>query len=204
MNKLERYAIVISLAENLSKSGSWCGETHIQKSVYFMKKLFSKVIDYPFILYKHGPFSFELRDDIGIMIADRYLKIVPMFPYGPKILPGELAGKIKELFPNTLRKNREKIKFVTGKLADKNAVELEARATALYITKEAPLGEKNMIRRTKELCNLKPHIPFDSAKEAVEEIDEIVQSAKKQIDEISRSATKLEDCENGKGGKMCF
>ena len=184
MNKLERYVMVVCLAENLSKSGSWCGETHIQKSVYFMKTLFSKVIDYPFILYKHGPFSFELRDDIGIMIANGYLKIVPMFPYGPKILLGELAGKIKELFPNTLRKNRERIEFVTGKLADKNAVELEARATALYIRKETPLGQENMNKRAAKLCELKPHIPFDSAKEAVEETDEIIQSAKKQIDEI--------------------
>ena len=38
MNKLKRYAIVISMVEKLNKKGSWCGETHIQKAIYFYNK----------------------------------------------------------------------------------------------------------------------------------------------------------------------
>jgi len=176
MNKFRRYAIVISVVENLNRLGSWCGETHIQKTIYFLKKLFPDVIDYPFILYKYGPFSFDLHDDIGIMVADRYLKTVPMFPYGSKILAGELAEKIKGFFPKTLDKNRAKIEFITQQLANKNVTELEALGTALYITKDK-LRNANIRKKAETLCELKPHIPFDIAKKAVEEVDKIIQSS---------------------------
>jgi len=178
MNKLKRYAITISVIENLDKSGSWCGETHIQKAIYFLKKLFPEVIDYSFILYKHGPFSFDLRDDIGIMAAGGFLKIVPMFPYGPRILPGKLADKVKGLFPKTLEKCKEKIEFVTHKFKDKWVADLEALATGLYITTELmPSG--SVEKRAEKLCQLKPHIPFWKAKEAVKEVDKIIEEAKK-------------------------
>jgi len=83
-NKLKRYAVVTLLVEKLNKHGSWCGETHIQKAMYFLKELFPEIVDYSFMLYKYGPFSFELRDDIGIMVTEGILDVVPMFPYGPK------------------------------------------------------------------------------------------------------------------------
>ncbi len=178
MNELKRYVIVISVVEGLSGAKSWCGETHIQKAIYFLEKLFPEVIDYPFILYKHGPFSFELRDDIGIMVAGQFLKLVPMFPYGPRILTGELAGKTKELFPKTLKEHEKRINFIAEKLAPKDVGQLETLATALYITLES---HPNAIieKRARKLCEFKPHIPLESAKKGIEEVDQIIEEAQK-------------------------
>jgi len=178
MSKLKRYAITISVIENLDRSGSWCGETHIQKAVYFLKTLFPEVIDYPFILYKHGPFSFDLRDDIGIMAADGFVKVVPMTQYGPRILPGKLADKVKEEFSNTLKKHKEKIEFVANKLKDKRIFELEALATALYVTKEL-MPSTSVEKRAEKLRQLKPHIDFRKTIDAVEEVDKIIEEAKR-------------------------
>ncbi len=35
MKRLQRDAVILSLIENLRAKGSWCGETHIQKSNIF-------------------------------------------------------------------------------------------------------------------------------------------------------------------------
>ena len=175
MDKLKRFAIVLSVIENLHRFESWSGETHIQKTVYFLEKTFPEVIDYyPFILYKYGPFSFELRDDLGIMSAEKFIKITPRFPYGLRIFPGEISGEIKKLFPKTLAKNDNKIKFITKKLADKKVSDLEAAATALYVSVEVMAGASKE-KRVEKLCQLKPHILFEQADEVIDEVDKILQ-----------------------------
>lgn len=176
-NKLKRYAIVISLVEKLNKYGSWCGETHIQKAMYFLRELFPEVIDYPFTLYKYGPFSFELRDDIGIMVAEGFLQALPMYPYGPKIIPGKLSQKIKELFPKTLNKYDKKIEFVAEKLKNKTVLDLEAIATALFVIKNYP--QLNLEKQADRLNYLKPHISFDQALSEIEKANEILKEANK-------------------------
>ena len=50
MNRSRQAAIVVALSENLQSNGSWCGETHVQKSTYFLQKM-AKV-----------PLSFEFRN----------------------------------------------------------------------------------------------------------------------------------------------
>ena len=66
MQLLERYAALLKLVRATNEAGSWSGETHIQKSVFFLQEALATELGYGFILYKlykHGPFSFELRDD---------------------------------------------------------------------------------------------------------------------------------------------
>ena len=64
MTRLQRVAVLTKLTEKLHESGSWCGETHLQKAAYFLQELFNVLLVYEFILYKHGPFSFALRDEL--------------------------------------------------------------------------------------------------------------------------------------------
>ena len=67
MESIKRQVILLSLIESMKDNGSWCGETHIQKSMYFLQTMFLVPTDFEYILYKHGPFSFELRDSLGDM-----------------------------------------------------------------------------------------------------------------------------------------
>ena len=39
MNRIQRAAILTGLVNALRERGSWCGETHIQKAVFFSKNL---------------------------------------------------------------------------------------------------------------------------------------------------------------------
>lgn len=64
MKRLQRDAVILSLIENLRAKGSWCGETHIQKATYFVQELLRVPLEFEFVLYKHGPYSFDLSDEL--------------------------------------------------------------------------------------------------------------------------------------------
>ena len=74
MNRLAQQAILSGLATRLGSRGSWVGETHLQKAAYLLSQLRGVDFDFDFILYKHGPFSFELRDELALMTPRAYLK----------------------------------------------------------------------------------------------------------------------------------
>jgi hypothetical protein len=178
MNSLKRNAILSNLARNMRQRGSWCGETHLQKALYLLQDLAGVSTDMDFILYKHGPFSFDLRDTIAAMRADELfeLKIQPQ-PYGAKLIPMENATYLEAKFPNTLGKYQEQIEFVADEVADKGVSELERLATALFLARRELVGA-SADDRAKRLCQVKPHIPYQLALEATEEIDRLLTQAK--------------------------
>src|SRR5579859_5845387 len=86
MKPAERMLLVAALASRMRDLGGWAGETHIQKCVYFFQRLLGIPVGYNFILYKHGPFSFDLRDDLGVLRRDGVLEVkVNPVPFGPSL-----------------------------------------------------------------------------------------------------------------------
>src|ERR1035441_4963526 len=69
----QRMAVLTLLDREMLAKGSWCGETHIQKATYFLQELLGVDLGFEFVLYRHGPFSFELRDELSSMQADDIL-----------------------------------------------------------------------------------------------------------------------------------
>jgi uncharacterized protein YwgA len=65
VNDIDRSAILLDVAEQLNANGSWTGETHIQKAAYLMQELLGVPSGFKFVLYRHGPFSFGLRDSLN-------------------------------------------------------------------------------------------------------------------------------------------
>ena len=64
MERLQKAAILTELADQLRREGSWCGHTHMQKATYFLQDLLEVPTGYEFILYKHGPYSFDLSEEM--------------------------------------------------------------------------------------------------------------------------------------------
>ena len=107
MTRQRNAAILTRLASELKQHGSWCGETHLQKAVYLMQELFEVSPDFEFILFKHGPFSFELRDELTALRGDGYFRLEAMpMPYGPKlqvdnrspVQPPDIKDQVEECF----------------------------------------------------------------------------------------------------------
>jgi hypothetical protein len=177
MERLERDAILLSLLERLKANGSWCGETHVQKATYFLQELLGVPLDFDFILYKHGPFSFDLGDEITAMRVDSFIKIQPQsYPYGPSLLPDARSEQVKRLFSQVADKYESQVRFVGEKLGSRGVAELERIATAFYVTREGKT-DGSQSARAQRINDLKPHVSLDQAQEAVSTVDEIIKES---------------------------
>jgi len=176
MKRLEKVALISALIEKLYGKGSWCGETHIQKTMYFLQELLKVPMEFNFILYKHGPFSFDLRDELTAMRADGIVELRTKFPeYGPSLVITERGKRLRELYRDIVSQYNNQLSFIVENIGDKGVVDLERLATALYVTLEQ-LSVDNKTR-AKRINFLKPHISEIEAKFAVESLDSIIQRA---------------------------
>jgi hypothetical protein len=172
MKRLQRAALLTELVEQMHEHQSWCGETHLQKATFFLQELLGVDLGYDFIVYKHGPFSFDLRDELGGFVSDKLIRYQPQVPpYGPRITVTDEGENVQEIYPKTVARYADKIAFVAEKLDARGVIDLERLATALYVTLEAPQASDE--QRASLLRQMKPHIPEPAALRAVHEVDEI-------------------------------
>lgn len=176
MSDLKRNALLLKLIEQMKSRGSWCGETHIQKSVYFLQELLDVPLDFEYVLYKYGPYSFGLTECIEILRADHLIKLHLMpYPYGPSLEPGEGYSTLLQRFPKTLSKYDSQIAFVAKKIANNKVSELEKLATALYVIKEN--SEASDKEKAHIIHNIKPHVSFEDALLAISMIEKLQSEA---------------------------
>ena len=171
MGRMKNAALITNLVEQLRGQESWCGETHVQKTVYFLQHLVDVPLGFDFILYKHGPFSFELRDEMTALRADNLLTLEHDARYSPRIATTRQGKYIQARFPRTLARYESRISFIARRLGPKGVVQLERLGTALYVKLES---DKPTAQRVMRITNLKPHIAEDDAICAVHEVDEIL------------------------------
>ena len=175
MDRMQRAGLLTRLIEELRKKGSWCGETHVQKATFFAQELAEIPLGFNFILYKHGPFSFDLRDELTALRADGLLKLETQWPYGPRISPTPQSEYIEGLYPRTLEKYGTAVAFVANRLSNKGVSELERLATAFYVNLRE--DKTSVDERATRLTELKPHILQEEAKGAIQAIDKIAEEA---------------------------
>src|ERR1035441_5879877 len=174
MPNVEQSGLLLALADALRKQGSWAGETHVQKAGYLLQHLLHVPIGVRYILYKHGPFSFDLRGAISEMEADDLIRWEPKpYPYGPSLQPGPNASYVLAI-SRSPRAFQGQIEFTAEKLSGKNVAALERLATALYVSLEVGVSPTS---RAQRIHALKPHVSIQQAEVAVDEIDEILADA---------------------------
>ncbi len=174
MEGLKRKAVLLSLIEKMDKNNSWCGETHVQKCSYFLQEGLGIPMGYDFILYKHGPFSFDLRDELSEMRSNSFLILQPQYPYGSSFSFGSLADDLKKQFPKTIAKYEPALTYVAENISRNKVYELEKIATALYVVKEERIDKKRAC--AKRMNEIKPHISVEDAKVACERVDALLRN----------------------------
>lgn len=177
MKRLRRAALIVDLVDRLHNHGSWAGETHIQKGSFLAQEMLGIPTEIEFELFKHGPFSFQLRQELGQMRADDILILQAQRPpYGPRFYSDEVAAQLRKQFPKTLRTYEPQLEWVANWMGNKGVVELERMATAFWVTQE--LGyHASVDSRARRLHQLKPHFSMEDSAAAVAEIDEMLQEA---------------------------
>ena len=175
VNRVRRGALLTRLIDRLKEQENWCGETHLQKAVYILQTLAQVPLGYKFILYKHGPFSFDLRDELTALRADAIIALQPRGVYGPSMENTEQAENVQKLFSKTLRRYENRLSFAAKAVGARGVMELEKLATALYVRiKEKEEGlQLSVDNAARRLVELKGHIPVREAIKAVKEIDRL-------------------------------
>src|SRR5215831_16503577 len=165
-----RYAVILDLIKKLRAKGSWCGETHIQKAAFILQQISKSKLRYKFVLYKHGPYSFDLRDELTAMKASGIIEFAfPQQGYGPSVKPTKFGEKLHDVNKEEIGRYAKIIDFVATWFGSKDVRYLEKVATAFFISSKytrAPVSS-----RAKKLISLKPHIDLVAAEEAVRIVD---------------------------------
>jgi uncharacterized protein YwgA len=177
MKDLQLYRLILAVAGELRQRGSWTGETHIQKVGYFLQDLMGVPLEAEYILYKHGPYSFDLRRTLAAMRAYQYVEWQPNpYPYGPTLIEGSLAGTLRR-FSKEPAEYHDRIAFAAQWLGPKRVSELERLGTALYVTLTEDIPSQDRVAR---ICELKPHVAPAEAQAAVAELDTMIAQARQQ------------------------
>lgn len=166
MKRLQRSALLTMLADELKDRSSWSGETHIQKAAFLLQEAAGVPLGYEFVLYKHGPFAFDLREDLQALRADGLLALEQRpQPYGPSIVTTARTPLLRDRFPKTRVKYAPMVRKVADLIGGKGVVSLERLATAFLLIKGNPGFDDAQIAQ--ELRRVKPHISEEGAAEAV-------------------------------------
>ena len=170
MNFDEKTALLGHLVSQLRAVGNWCGETHVQKTVYVLQTACQVSMGYSFVLYKHGPYSFDLKLDTSRLLGRRMLKQEPSAPpYGPRLRATTIMSNHATRHHQAIGRHSEDITRVVRFVNNRGVAELERLSTALYVTVRNE--EESIESRARRIHELKPHVSVELATEAVEELD---------------------------------
>lgn len=178
MRQRQKIALILQLMEKMWDQDSWCGETHIQKNVFFLQELFNVPLEYEFVLYKYGPFSFEISYLIPEMQSGGLVELVPQSGFGPKIKVTNRGWEYHHLYDYDIDRFQERTGFVAETLGGKGVGDLERVATGFFITIGFEYTKDWVEERARKLIELKPHIEFSPAVDAINEVDRIIDRAK--------------------------
>ena len=167
MNPEESKARILRVVGSLRDSGSWAGQTHVQKTVYILQETVEISFGFDFIMYIYGPFSFALKDTVGELLADALLAVEPQpAPYRPKLKLTERGATFVETHQLPAEFSNGHLRDQIAHLAPMGVVELERLSTAIYVLKNRNGDGENP---TQELMRIKPHIVETEAQAAITE-----------------------------------
>lgn len=176
MKERQRRALICCLVKEMRQTDSWAAETHIQKCVYFLQVMLTVPLGYKYVLYKHGPYSFDLRRELAIMRARFQLDVEPRYPYGPSFTLGARGGLGLDL----VTQYESVVNFVATEISTKKVGGLERLSTALYVQAESP--DLTIEQAAQRINELKPHVSTTDAKESINEIRRLRKKAYEVFD----------------------
>lgn len=170
MNDEFRAAVIGELIAGLRTAGSWCGETHVQKSIYVLQVGLHVPLRYDYILYKHGPYSFELKSEMAGLIGRGLLRQeFSSPPYGPRLVGTDVMETHRSRYSGKVGEHSAAIQQVAQFFRDRGVAELEVLSTALYVT--VSQGSETAEKRAERIHGLKPHVSVKTALGALKELD---------------------------------
>ena len=169
MKESQKLGLLSSIVRKLNQADSWTGRMHIQKFVYFARELLGLPLNYEFILYQRGPYSFDLDTDIQSLRSIGAVEIRPRPPYGPSYSStglGEVISRLSTVDGET----DDRLTALAKELGPKQAKDLELLATTLYVLRKEHRSEPDVVKR---VLSLKPQFTKDQAEKALQQVRDL-------------------------------
>jgi len=167
--ELREAAVLGRVVERVAEKQSFCGETLLQKSAYFLKELLGVPLSTPFRIYYYGPYSFDLHDRLNWMEALDVVRTEP-HEWGAAYKVGNRYAMLQRQFSKTLARYDPAIDWVVRELAPMTVKQLEPVATALFLTRQSPRA--SVESRAEQLHAIKPHVSVGAAMVAIRKVDQ--------------------------------
>jgi hypothetical protein len=163
-----KHALVLAVIRGLHVHGSWTGKTHVQKALFLMKAAARIEVPFAYVLYKHGPYSFELESELEQMQSYAAVKIEPNAEgFGVVLTTGPGAGFATRL-AQLSKTEQTQVELTCQFVGNRNMADLERLATAAWIRMNE--GRTESHRVAARLNQLKPHISVPQAEAADAEV----------------------------------
>ena len=164
----KKHAFILGIIEGLHRRGSWTGKTHVQKALSLLQDRSRLNEPFQFVLYKHGPYSFEVESELEQMQSYGAIRVEPNAEgYGVVLCLDDKADFVRQVAPLS-SKEHELIDAVCNFVGRRNVTELESLATASWIRNQEGVTDSAAV--VERLNSLKPHISLLQAEQANEEI----------------------------------
>lgn len=171
------HSLVLEVVSRLHTHGSWTGKTHVQKAVFLLqsrcvlqqKTDFNEIdleienIPFKFVLYHHGPYSFDLERTIEEMSSYKALTIEPMNGYGVALWCGNNSSFLQENAPLS-QEEKDEIELVCRFVGSSDVKTLERWATAAWIRHREGVCETHEV--AERLHQVKPHVGIVEGEQA--------------------------------------
>lgn len=165
--KWDQYGLIAELTLKLKEVSPQFGKTVLQKLVYILQEVYQVPCGYDYILYNYGPYCEALADDLSFLASMDGVKIDWSCRLGYEIREAGKTAHFRKRGEKFLTQYASQINEVIKIFGGMNAKELELRSTILYVSKEEPLKEKDLLNRVKEI---KPHFSVAEIYSAYKEL----------------------------------
>lgn len=162
---MDRYMFLLSIVNKLEEVGSWAGNTHIQKTGKITQSAAGTDM-YEYVMHHYGPYSFDLRDDLDLLVNRGFVERQP----GEKGFHYSLTDKGRNFLEQSemcksdkdLLESIDKICNLFGK---STTVALELISTVDYYINKFGTGEEERVVET--VRRVKPHFSEEVIKKAL-------------------------------------
>ena len=165
--KWDQYGLMAELALKLKGVSPQFGKTVLQKLVYILQEVYRVPCGYDYVLYNYGPYSEELADDLNFFASMGGVRINWSRGLGYEIKEAGKTSHFRERGEGFLTKYAPQINGMIKRFGGMNARELELRSTIIYVSREEPLEEEDLLNRVKEI---KPHFSVAEIDSAYKEL----------------------------------
>lgn len=166
--QFKKHSFILAVIDALHRHGSWTGKTHVQKALSLLRDSGKAPVPFQFVLYKHGPYSFDVEAELEQMQSYGAIAVEPNAQgYGVVFRANEMAKFVQSIEPLSQEESRaidEVCKFVGAR----TVTDLERLATASWIRCQEGVTKSSDV--AKRLHFLKPHVSLADAERADAEV----------------------------------